>query len=86
MAQFSCVVRDAVGLHIRAAGELVKLARTFAHNDITISKGGKTANAKHLLSVVMLQAQQGDKVCFEVTGSQEEQAARQLQAFCDKAM
>ncbi|MBW8772542.1 MAG: HPr family phosphocarrier protein, partial [Gemmatimonadetes bacterium] len=57
------VFRDAqivnpLGMHARPAAQLVKLASTFAC-EITIARDGVPVNAKSIMGVMMLAAEQG---------------------------
>ena len=67
-----------LGLHARASSKLVQLANTFGCN-ITIAKNDKCANAKSIMSVMMLAANRGSQVVNSADGIDEEKA---LNALC----
>ena len=48
MKQFNYTITDALGIHARPAGMLVKAAKMYADTEITISCNGKTAKAAQL--------------------------------------
>ena len=60
-AGHSIVVRCEGGLHARPAAKIVELAKAF-EGDITIRKGGKSAKATSILSVLALGAARSDRV------------------------
>jgi len=66
-------VSDPVGFHLRAAGRIVKLTKTFA-SEVTIRYQGRSANAKSIMGLASLAAEFGSSVEVEVSGSDEEQA------------
>lgn len=82
MKQFDFVVQTPVGIHARPAMMLVSLARTFSSN-IEISYNGNVADAKNIVKLLMLHANQGAEVTFIVEGEDEEEASRELQKFCE---
>lgn len=55
------------GLHLRAAGEVVKLARSFKA-EILLEHGGRLADARSILSVVGLAVACNGLVSIEATG------------------
>ena len=83
MKQFDFVVQTPVGIHARPAMMLVSLARSFLSN-IQIYYDGNTADAKNIVKLLMLHANQGAKVTFLVEGEDEEEACAELQEFCAK--
>ena len=76
--QFSYTITDPGGIHARPAGLLVRKAQEFP-DEITLSKGEKTANLKKLLAVMGLGIRQGDTVTVTVEG--EKQTADLLETF-----
>jgi phosphocarrier protein NPr len=57
-----------LGLHARAATQLVQLANQF-DAQITLIKGDKTANANSVLGLMMLESHQGEQVKVISEGS-----------------
>jgi phosphotransferase system HPr (HPr) family protein len=73
----TATVSDPVGFHLRAAGRIVKLTKTFA-SEVTIRYNGRIANAKSIMGLASLAAEFGTDVLIEAIGSDEEDAIRQL--------
>ena len=69
-----------LGLHARASSKLVMLANQFS-SSITISKGNKSANAKSLMTVMMLAANNGSSVTITADGEDAELALAELSAL-----
>lgn len=67
------VVSDPVGFHLRAAGRIVKLTKTF-DSDVTIRFNGRSANAKSIMGLASLAAEFGTTVEVDVSGPDEETA------------
>jgi phosphocarrier protein HPr len=75
-------VRNKLGLHARAATRLVQLAAKFAC-EITISRGGQTANAKSVMGVLLLCGSKGTLLCVEAKGDGAAEAVRQIGELID---
>jgi phosphocarrier protein len=67
------VVSTPVGLHLRPAAMLVKTAAQF-DCDITVRRNGSSANAKSLMSIIMLEAVFGTEVIVATEGRDAEEA------------
>ncbi|MFP6664923.1 MAG: HPr family phosphocarrier protein [Deltaproteobacteria bacterium] len=65
-------IRNALGLHARAAAQLVQLAAGFSA-DLTIEKDGKSVNGKSIMGVMMLSATQGSLIEVEAMGTDAEE-------------
>jgi len=61
-----------LGLHARAAAQLVKLTTQF-QSKVFIKKGGQSANAKTIMDVLMLAGTQGTQITVEATGEDEQE-------------
>jgi phosphocarrier protein HPr len=71
MKQFQYVITDPIGLHARAAGLLVKAAKTL-DSTITIEKlGGGSAGASKLMALMALGVKNGDTVIVRIEGGDE---------------
>ncbi len=70
-------VSDPVGFHLRAAGRIVKLTKTFA-SEVTIRYNGRAANAKSIMGLASLAAEFGTDVDIEVEGPDEDSALEKL--------
>lgn len=68
------VVND-LGLHARAAAQLVRLARKFSSSiSLTRDDNGDSANAKSILSLLYLAAAKGVNITLTVEGDDEKPA------------
>ncbi len=77
MKTVTATVSDPVGFHLRAAGRIVKLTKTFA-SDVTIRYNGRMANAKSIMGLASLAAEFGTEVEIEVSGSDEDDATMRI--------
>lgn len=78
MTSATARVSDPVGFHLRAAGRIVKLTKSFA-SEVTIRYEGRVANAKSIMGLASLAAEFGTMVQVEATGTDEDAA---LAALC----
>lgn len=79
MQQQQVEIVNKLGLHARAAAKLVSTASRFA-SETSLELGSQTADAKSIMSVMMLAAAKGSVVTVCSNGSDEQQA---LQAIVD---
>lgn len=77
MLTAKATVADPVGFHLRAAGRIVKLAKTFT-SDVTVRFNGRAANAKSIMGLASLAADHGSVVDLEIDGPDEDEASRAL--------
>lgn len=59
-----------LGLHARASSKLVQLANSFK-SDIFIVRNGRQANAKSIMSLMMLAAAKGSQITVTCNGADE---------------
>ena len=73
-------ITNRLGLHARAAAQLVKLADNFT-SEIRLCKSDESisANAKSILSLLNLAASHGSVLVLEVSGIDEEKAFSAIQ-------
>lgn len=71
MKSFDYTITDEIGIHARPAGILAKKAKEYASR-ITITKGGKTAEAQKLMAVMSLGVKKGETVTVSAEGEDEE--------------
>lgn len=74
-AEFTIV--NALGLHARAAAQLVKLANRFKA-DIYIVKEDQEVNGKSIMGVLMLAATQGSQITVRAEGDDSEPAVKAI--------
>ena len=80
MKTFNYVITDEQGVHARPAGILVKEAKKYA-SKITISAGGKNAEATKLMAIMSMGVKKGHTVTVTVEGEDEEAAAAAMEEF-----
>ena len=81
MKQFNYTITDALGIHARPAGMLVKVAKMYADTEFTISCNGKTAKAAQLMKLMGLGVKQGHVVTVMAEGVHEESAIAAMDSF-----
>ena len=82
MIQAEVVVKNKLGLHLRAAATLVKLSSKY-ECDITIEKDGEEVNGKSIMSVMVLAASQGTKLIIKAKGKDDKEALDRLKELID---
>ncbi len=80
MKEFKYTLTDPEGIHARPAGELVKKAKEF-ESAITITKDGKSADAKRIFALMGLAAKQGQEVVVSAEGADEDAAIEAMSEF-----
>ncbi len=80
MKEFTYVITDKEGIHARPAGELVKLAKSYA-SSVFVIKEGKKADAKKVFGLMGLGVKQGMEITVQVEGEDEDTAAVALETF-----
>lgn len=80
MKKFGYTIKDAIGIHARPAGLLVKEAKNY-QSKITIHVNGKSAEATKLMAVMGLGAKCGQTVEVEVDGEDEAIAVEGVKNF-----
>ena len=73
-------IKDALGIHARPAGLLVKEAGKFA-SKIMIASPKKEVDAKRIMGVMGLEIKKGDVLTMTFDGPDEDAAAAALEAF-----
>lgn len=73
MVEFTSRVNNKIGMHLRAAGEFVKLATKFS-SDITVIKNHRQANGKSILGLASLAIGRGAEITIRIEGTDEEEA------------
>lgn len=83
MIEFNFTVKDPQGIHARPAGLFVKAATAYPCI-ISITKEGKTVDAKKLLAMMSLGVKSGETIIVKVEGESEETAAEALKNFLEE--
>lgn len=82
MIQFESTIGNKIGLHLRAAGEFVKVASRF-ESEVKVYNGERSANGKSILSLAGLAAACGTVIRIEIDGGDEEAARDALQTLLE---
>jgi phosphotransferase system HPr (HPr) family protein len=82
MIEFTRQVGNRIGLHLRAAGEFVKVAAQFS-SEVRVYHGEKFANGKSILGLASLAAARGAQVRVEIEGPDEAAARKAIEALFD---
>lgn len=77
MLQQDVEIVNRLGLHARAAAKLTQLAGKF-ESEVWLTRNGRRANAKSIMGVMMLAANQGSTVAIETSGPDETEAMQTL--------
>lgn len=80
MKEIKYTIQDALGIHARPAGMLVKVAAGFK-SAITIDNGAKKADAKRIMAVMSMGVKQGQEVTVTADGEDEDAAIVALETF-----
>lgn len=82
MVEIKKRIKNKIGLHLRAAGEFVKVAAQFA-SEITVYNGDKYANGKSILGLASLAAARGSQIRIEIEGPDETEARSALEQLIE---
>ena len=77
MIRFETSIVNRLGLHARAAAQLVRMANGFSSN-VHLIKSSQSANAKTIMEVLMLGAAQGEDLVIEAHGDDEKEAVEAI--------
>ena len=79
----SLEIKNRLGLHARAAAQLVQVASQF-DAEISIAKDGQLVNGKSILGLMMLAAGQGSFIDVSISGPQADQAMAALEQLVEQ--
>ncbi len=77
MIDTKLTIKNDTGLHSRPADLFVRTAKLY-NSSITVFKGEKTADAKNIIKVILLNVSQGTEIRIEANGSDEGEALSDL--------
>lgn len=80
MREQTVTIINRLGLHARAAGKFVNLAKTFS-SDVTLTRGDEAVDGKSIMSVMLLAAPVGTELALKVDGEDEDDATESLIAL-----
>ncbi len=82
MVRKEITIVNKLGLHARAAAKFVTLASGF-ESEIQLSRGARQVNGKSIMGVMMLAAGKGTRLDLTVSGNDEQEALRHLEALVE---
>lgn len=71
MTELAVTVRNETGLHSRPADLFVRTAKLYS-SSVTVHKGQKSADAKNILKVILLNVSQGESITIRAEGPDED--------------
>jgi phosphocarrier protein len=77
-------VRNALGLHARAAARFVKLAASF-QSQVRVTRGARTMDGKSILGLLLLAAARGSELTISADGADEAAALDALCSLVDRS-
>lgn len=80
MKEFTYTVKDALGLHARPAGLLVKCVKPL-DSKVIIAKDDKVAEGTRLMAIMAMGVKQGETIKVTVEGETEEEDVVAVQKF-----
>ena len=84
MQKKELLIENKLGLHARAAAQIVKSATAYSAK-ITLIKDGLEVDGKSIMGIMMLAAAKGSTILVETNGADEEAAAVSMEKlFKDK--
>lgn len=83
MKSASVVLSAPTGLHVRPAGELVKLVKGFEGSSVKIGTPERTVNAASMLSLLSLGIKSGTTLQVSVEGGDEAEVLAAVVAFIE---
>ena len=83
MREGTFTIRNRLGLHARAAALFVKKASQF-DAEIWMEKDGARVNGKSIMGLLMLACPLGSTITLSTTGSDEDDAYRELGTLLDE--
>jgi phosphocarrier protein len=84
MKKKALFIENRLGLHARAAAQIVKSANAFSSR-ITLAKDGLEVDGKSIMGIMMLAAAKGSSVVVQVEGTDEDAALAEMERlFKDK--
>ncbi len=83
MIEKEVLIKNKLGLHARAAVKFVNLANQFSAH-VRIVKDGDEIDGKSILGILTLAATKGTSLVLKISGRDEKDAFRALEALIDR--
>ena len=85
MKEFRFIITDKNGLHARPAGAIASICKSF-ESEIRVYFEGREADGKRLLSLMSLGATFDKELVFEIEGSDEDIAVKEIERVCKEKL
>jgi phosphocarrier protein len=82
-AEADCVIRNELGLHLRAAAAFVKMADRF-ESDVMLMRGDQEANGKSIIALAALGAWKGTELRIVAQGADARDAVAALAGLVEE--
>ncbi|MDR1144261.1 MAG: HPr family phosphocarrier protein [Spirochaetaceae bacterium] len=82
MKSLTLTVKNETGLHSRPADLFVRTAKLY-ESAIEVAKGGKKANAKTILKVILLNVCENDEITITANGTDEDAVLEDLKKLVE---
>lgn len=82
MSEVTLTVSNDTGLHSRPADLFVRTAKLY-ESAITVHKGEKSADAKNIIKVILLNVSKGQEIRIAAEGEDADAALKDLQALIE---
>lgn len=82
MADYTITIQNDTGLHSRPADLFVRTAKLY-DSKITVYKGEKSADAKNIIKLILLNVSKGTEIRIEAIGGDEQQALSDLSSLVE---
>lgn len=80
MIEFTHVIQDPYGLHVRTISRLIREAGRFS-SQVMVRKGTRTVRLPQMLEMMSLKAKRGDSIYVQISGEDEAAASAALEKF-----
>lgn len=80
MKEFTHVIQDPYGLHVRTISRLIREAGRFS-SQVQVHKGTRTVRLPQMLEMMSLKAKRGDSIYIQISGEDEAAASAALEKF-----
>ena len=82
MKSVTTIVKNETGLHSRPADLFVRTAKLY-QSTVEVVKGGKKANAKNILKLILLNVCENDEITINTDGPDEDEALNDLKVLVE---
>ncbi len=80
MVETTLTVQNETGLHSRPADLFVRTAKLYS-STVTVHKGDKSADAKNIIKLILLNVSQGTEIRIQAEGDDEQEAVKDLETL-----